>query len=150
MPKKKITGQDEDDDEVDLNDPNDAAGDDEYKDHLEEDDAENQQIREKTVGNQIGQKRKAEQSLVDKRKLKRRNREKFINYYSGTFYSKSTAMNFYELSKQLNRNNKDLLWFWIIGMSNLIVHHRIGEMEYNEEVRMCNEEVLRMHPSASN
>lgn len=35
-------------------------------------------------------------------------------------------------------------------MSNLIVHSRIGEMEYNEEVRMCNEEVLRMHPSISN
>lgn len=59
-------------------------------------------------------------------------------------------MNFYELSKQLNRNNKELLWYWIIGMSNLIIHERVGEFEYTEEVRQCNEEVLRMHPSMSN
>jgi hypothetical protein len=44
-------------------------------------------------------------------------------------------MNMYELSKQLNRNNKDLLWYWIIGLSNLIIHRKIGEQEYNEEVQ---------------
>lgn len=51
------------------------------------------------------------------------------------------------MSMQLNKNNKDLLWLWIIGLSNMIVHQKIGEMEYNEEVQMCNEEVYRMHPS---
>lgn len=75
---------------------------------------------------------------------------KYLTYYQGTFYSKSTAWNLYELSKQLNRNSKDLLWYWIIGLSNLIVHQKIGEMEYNEEVQLCNEEVCRMHPSQAN
>lgn len=75
---------------------------------------------------------------------------KYLAYYSGTFYSKSSAMCFYELSKQLNRNSKDLLWYWIIGLSNLIVHQKVGEMEYNDEVHMCNDEVCRMHPSQSN
>ena len=59
-------------------------------------------------------------------------------------------MNFYELSKQLNRNNKELLWYWIIGMSNQMVHERIGQLEYTEEVQMCNEEVFRLHPTESN
>ena len=30
-------------------------------------------------------------------------------------------------------NNKDLLWFWIIGLSNLIVHQKVGEIDYHEE-----------------
>lgn len=59
-------------------------------------------------------------------------------------------MNFYELSKQLNRNNKELLWYWIIGLSNLMVHQKIGQMEYDEEVQLCNEEVVRLHPSEHN
>jgi hypothetical protein len=84
--------------------------------------------------NQVGQKRRAQNALADTRKLKRQNRRKYLAYYSGSFYSKSTAMSLYELSKQLNRNCKDLLWYWIIGLSNLIVHQKIGEMEYNEEV----------------
>lgn len=82
--------------------------------------------------------------------MKRQNRQKYITYYRGTFYSRSTASSFYELSKQLNRNNKDLLWFWIIGLSNQIVHQKIGESEYEEEVQVCNEEVLRMHPTEVN
>jgi len=59
---------------------------------------------------------------------------KYLTYYHGSFYSKSTAMNLYELSKQLNRNNKQLLWFWIVGLSNLMVHQKIGQMEYDEEI----------------
>jgi len=47
----------------------------------------------------VGQKRKAQQELVDTRKLKRQNKMKYLTYYQGSFYSKSTAMNLYELSK---------------------------------------------------
>ena len=75
---------------------------------------------------------------------------KYLTYYHGSFYSKSTAMNLYELSKQLNRNNKQLLWFWIVGLSNLMVHQKIGQMEYDEEIQLCNEEVCRLHPSEHN
>jgi hypothetical protein len=52
----------------------------------------------------------------------------------------------YQLSSQLNRNNKDMLWFWIIGLSELIIHCKSGDVEYNREIEECNDEVMKFGP----
>lgn len=98
----------------------------------------------------VGEKRKAKEELVDTRKLKRQCRMKFQNYYRGYFYGSSTSSVLYELAKQMNRENKDALWCWIIGLSDLIVHSKAGELEYNDEIQRCNEEVFRLHPFKQN
>ena len=71
---------------------------------------------------------------------------KFQNYYRGTFYSCSTSGIFYQLSSQLNRATKDMLWWWIMGLTDLIVHCRSGDLEYSEEIKKCNSEVAKLHP----
>jgi len=47
----------------------------------------------------------------------------------------------------MNKNNKDMLWWWILGLSDLTIHSKIGEIEYNDEIGKCNDEVFKMHPN---
>lgn len=63
---------------------------------------------------------KPEKPKVDLKKLKRENKQKFINYYMrGSYFGKSSSSVFYQLSAQLNRNDKNLLWWWIVGLAYL-------------------------------
>ena len=50
----------------------------------------------------------------------------------------------------MNKNNKDMLWWWILGLSDLAIHSKIGEIEYNDEIGKCNDEVFKMHPIQPN
>jgi hypothetical protein len=43
-----------------------------------------------------------------------------------------------------------MLWWWIMAMTDLIVHCRSGDLEYNEEIKKCNTEVLKLHPIKQN
>ena len=43
-----------------------------------------------------------------------------------------------------------MLWWWIMGLTDLIVHCRSGELEYSEEIKKCNSEVAKLHPVKSN
>lgn len=43
-----------------------------------------------------------------------------------------------------------MLWWWIMGLTDLIVHCRSGDLEYNEEIKKCNTEVLKLHPIKHN
>jgi hypothetical protein len=74
----------------------------------------------------------------------------FAKYYDGDYYGRSTASILYQLSSQLNRSSKDFLWFWIVGLSDLMIHSKSGEIEYNEEIEICNDEVFKLHPSEHN
>ena len=47
----------------------------------------------------------------------------------------------------MNRETKDLLWMWIIGLSDIIIHCKSGQLDYTDEVLRCNDEVLRLHPN---
>ena len=57
---------------------------------------------------------------------------------------------FYQLTQQLNRESKDTLWWWIIGLSDLAVHCKQGDAEFTEEIVKCNEEVNKNFPSDEN
>jgi cell division control protein 45 len=70
-----------------------------------------------------------------------------MNYYHrGHFYGKSSSGIFYQLSAQLNRNNKDSLWWWIVGLSTLQLHNKAAEID-NDEIMSCNDEVVKLHPA---
>jgi hypothetical protein len=43
-----------------------------------------------------------------------------------------------------------MLWWWIVGLADLIVHSKSGEFEYNEEIEKCNDEVFNLHPIKHN
>lgn len=43
-----------------------------------------------------------------------------------------------------------MLWWWITGLTDLIVHCRSGDLEQMEEIKRCNTEVLKLHPIKHN
>ena len=43
-----------------------------------------------------------------------------------------------------------MLWQWIVGLTDLMVHCKSGELEYSEENAQCNDEVTKLHPSKHN
>lgn len=42
------------------------------------------------------------------------------------------------------------MWYWIVGLSDLMIHSKSGDIEYNEEIEICNDEVFKLHPSDHN
>lgn len=73
-----------------------------------------------------------------------------MSYYTrGAFFGKSSSSIFYQLSSQLNKNSKDMLWMWIVGLASLQLHQKSKEFQ-NEEIHQCNDEVFKMHPIKHN
>ncbi len=53
----------------------------------------------------------------------------------GSFYDTSVARIVYELACHLGKNNSDMLWFAIVGLTDQYIHRRIDEKYYEREVR---------------
>lgn len=77
-------------------------------------------------------------------------RHKFLNYYRGSFYGRSSSGIFYQLGSQLNKSNKDMLWYWIVGLTDLQLHQKSEDQKYSEEIQECNDEVFKLHPIKHN
>ena len=56
----------------------------------------------------------------------------------------------YELCKNLNKDTKDMLWYGIVGVTDLIVHCRSGTYDYDDEIVKFNDEVTRLNPNIYN
>lgn len=39
-----------------------------------------------------------------------------------------------------------MLWYWIVGMTDLIIHNKTGTYDYDEDIEKCNNEVQRLNP----
>lgn len=50
----------------------------------------------------------------------------------------------------MNRQTKDMLWFQIVGMSDLIIHNKTGTYDYDDDITRCNDEVQRLNPHIYN
>eukprot|EP00347_Sterkiella_histriomuscorum_P008719 403344017 len=114
----------------------------------------NQIDDEDTTALKLGQKRPRDETgalkLVDKRKLKRQKRQKFRNYYSGQFFHKSCSYLMYQVCQAMNRENKDMLWLWIVGMTDLRVHYKHATDGLDEDMSLCDDEVQRLNPNIYN
>lgn len=130
----------------DSEDEEDVYG--EKADKKQDDDDQEEEIDEIRVG--AKRQREAENQAKDLRKLKRQKRTKFVNYYRGTFYGKCSASVIYNLCTQLNKENKDMLWWWIVGMTDLIIHNKMGVFDQDEDIGKCNDEVQRLNPHIYN
>lgn len=49
----------------------------------------------------------------------------FQNYYRGNFNSKCSAAIVYDLSIQLNKESREMLWWLIVGFTDLMLHQKI-------------------------
>ena len=159
------TDRDEDDEEIkeELEDLKDNGSDDEeevYGERVDRkgDDEENggeiigadEDIDEMRVGVKRPRGEKDGEAKIDKRALKRQKRALFQRYYSGTFYYKCCAHIMYSLHQELNRENNDSLWYWIIAMTDLQVHQRSGIHELDQDMIDCTGEVHRLNPNIYN
>jgi len=94
----------------------------------------------------VGKKRK--ENLRMKRRAEKRvkleKKERIANYYRGNYFGKSIAGVMYYIAQQLNKENLDYLWYWIIGITDQLVHNRISFSQYEEFINECRNEVLRM------
>lgn len=43
-----------------------------------------------------------------------------------------------------------MLWYWILGMTDLIVHAKSGTYDYDDDIPKCNDEVQRLNPHIYN
>ena len=74
----------------------------------------------------------------------------FGNSYRGTFFGKSSASVLYELSVQLNKETRDMLWWRVVGVTDRVMHNKTDDEEKNIETENCNKEVYRLVPDNSN
>lgn len=56
----------------------------------------------------------------------------------------------YDLCNSLNKENRDMLWYKILGMTDLIVHAKSGTYDYDDDIPKCNDEVQRLNPNIYN
>ena len=50
----------------------------------------------------------------------------------------------------LNKESRDSLWCWIIGMTDLQVSQKTGVYDQDDDIHKCADEVQRLHPSLYN
>jgi hypothetical protein len=43
-----------------------------------------------------------------------------------------------------------MLWYWIIGITDLIIHNKSGTYDYDDDIERCNDEVQRLNPHIYN
>lgn len=56
----------------------------------------------------------------------------------------------YQVCQSLNRESKEMLWWWIVGMTDLRVHYKHALDGLDEDMAFCDDEVQRMNPNIYN
>jgi cell division control protein 45 len=99
---------------------------------------------------EVGNKRKLEsQSKSDMRAEARLRRKRYQQYYySGTFHGSPASSLMYELAQQLNKENNDLLWLAIVGMTEQHVMQQCNAEQYGSWLNEFQMEVLAKNTDA--
>ena len=61
---------------------------------------------------------------------------------SGVFFGLSTAGLMYDLACKMNRSSNDMLWLWIVGLTDQLLHKKIDRAEYEERMNYCINDVV--------
>lgn len=84
---------------------------------------------------------------VERRKRHEKNGAALADYYDrGDWYGESVASLIYALASDLGREDNDLLWMAIIGLTSLSVQNRLSASSYDTYYRIFKEEVNRQNP----
>lgn len=113
--------------------------------------AEKSILEEEEEEIEIGKKR-IRRRLEEKRNKKRQREEvqaKVERYYRGSYTGNSIAGVLYKLSQQLNKENNDFLWFWILGVTDQFISYKINQNTYEQHSSELQREVMRLNVSQS-
>ncbi len=94
----------------------------------------------------FGKKRKERAKLkrMAEKRIKLEKIQRTNSYYRGNYFGKSIAGIMYFIAQQLNKESLDYLWYWIIGITDQLVHNRISFNQYETDISDCRNEVLRL------
>jgi len=153
LDEEAAVGIDDDDELDDLDDDKDDIGDQIEREYDEEGEDMEIQIEKEKDGEEgedeiidFGKKRK-ERARVKRAAEKRIKLEKIYktqSYYRGDYFGKSIAGIMYFVAQQLNKENLDYLWYWIIGITDQLIHNRVSFNQYETHISDCRNEVLRL------
>lgn len=58
--------------------------------------------------------------------------KKVTNYYEKQFFGLPSSHIAYRLVKDLNKSNNDFLWFGIVGLTSMLLEHKISKEKFEE------------------
>jgi cell division control protein 45 len=65
---------------------------------------------------------------------------------TGVFFAAATSGVIYSLARELNRASLELLWLWIVGLTDQLLHSKIDRVDYEGKISACINEVVS-HPA---
>lgn len=119
----------------------------------EDDSAEDEDQNETEESRQSKRRRIDEEAIIKRREVRlwHENRNKIMfEYTQFSYFSRSTAILMFELSWQLHRDNVDLLWCGIIGVTDLFILGKVEILQYLNEVERISAHAGRLCPAVSN
>ncbi|XP_054164552.1 cell division control protein 45 homolog [Oppia nitens] len=89
---------------------------------------------------------------LEKRRSKKKNRYQWetkrnkllFDYTEKTYCSYSTALLIFDLSWKLSKDNNDLLWLAILGVSDQMINVKISQQKYDEQYQYIKEAMTRL------
>jgi cell division control protein 45 len=141
--------EDEEEDEDDLNNEQDEEVDhDEGLDNELSDDEESDRPKKSTAKSKATTKRKRfDPEFLEKRHRKREWEEKrskiLFEYYKFTYHRCSSALVLFDLAWKSAKDNNDLLWWSIIGVTEQLINCKIEKDIYTRYMVELNSHVLR-------
>jgi len=117
-----------------------------------DDDSSGQEDEDDDEGSEPSAKRqKTDISALEKRVKKKRwagERDKILfDYYEYAYYGSAAAVILYELAWKLSKDNNDLLWWSIVGLTEQYMFSKIDREKYFEDAENLREHVLRHNMS---
>eukprot|EP00808_Paulinella_micropora_P021793 g56480.t1 len=111
-------------------------------------DVEDLEESEKSAGEGSDEEMADEEGGSEKQEARQRRKQqriKIMDYYRYSYYGRAASGVLYDLAIQVNKDNNDLLWMSIVGLTDQLVFERIQKERYEWHVRHTSEEVDRLN-----
>lgn len=91
----------------------------------------------------VSENRKRRQAEIEEKMHKR---VKIETYYNGSYFGTSVAWLMFELAKQMNRENSEMLWMGLVGISEQLVHLKVDKFQFEQRCKEAQTDILRLNP----
>eukprot|EP00457_Paulinella_chromatophora_P004477 gb/GEZN01004489.1/.p1 GENE.gb/GEZN01004489.1/~~gb/GEZN01004489.1/.p1 ORF type:complete len:584 (-),score=68.31 gb/GEZN01004489.1/:81-1832(-) len=115
------------------------------EDLSEQEEGEESDAKTSDEEDENAEKRVRSTASQETRARRREHKAMIEDYYRSSYYGRAVAGVLFDLACQLNKDSNELLWFSIVGLTDLYVHQRIIKERYDMQVQYTNEEVARLN-----
>ena len=71
--------------------------------------------------------------------------EKIRTYYNGDYFGRSTSCLMFYLAQQLNKDSNEFIWWSILGLTDLLIHSKITNNQYQDMVQDLYNYILKIN-----